>query len=132
MGPVDYNREQRFYEIICDLLLGVSVSSSELSVAKAPQARMKAISAGRPRSTVVPMFELGSAWTFNRRGTGAAGEDAMIDEYVVDYEEYPAIGSGGITHLGKNSRSSPVRAARAWSRRLFTPMKNWRIMTTTR
>ena len=41
-----------------------------------------------------PLFEHGSAWTFNKRGTGAAGEDAMIDEYVVDYEEYPAIGSG--------------------------------------
>lgn len=26
----------------------------------------------------------------------------MIDEYVVDYEEYPAIGSGGITYLGEN------------------------------
>ena len=26
----------------------------------------------------------------------------MIDEYVVDYEEYPAIGSGGITYLGSN------------------------------
>ena len=24
----------------------------------------------------------------------------MIDEYVVNYEEYPAIGSGGITYLG--------------------------------
>ena len=49
-----------------------------------------------------PPFEHGSAWTFNKRGTGAAGEDAMIDEYVVDYEEYPAIGSGGITYLGNN------------------------------
>ena len=27
---------------------------------------------------------------------------AMIDEYVVDYEEYPAIGSGGITYLGES------------------------------
>ncbi len=78
VGPVDYNREQRFYEIICDLLLGDLPN-------------------GDPG-----LFELGSAWTFNRRGTGAAGEDAMIDEYVVDYEEYPAIGSGGITYLGKN------------------------------
>ena len=26
----------------------------------------------------------------------------MIDEYVVNYEEYPAIGSGGITYLGQN------------------------------
>jgi coproporphyrinogen III oxidase-like Fe-S oxidoreductase len=37
--------------------------------------------------------------------TGEAGardgaHGAMIDEYVVNYEEYPAIGSGGITYLG--------------------------------
>lgn len=30
------------------------------------------------------------------------------------------------------SRSSAGSAARAWSRRLFTPMKNWRIITTIR
>ena len=78
VGKVDYNRERRFYEIICDLLLGD-------------------LPGGQPG-----LFELGSAWTFNRRGTGAAGEGAMIDEYVVDYEEYPAIGSGGITYLGEN------------------------------
>lgn len=80
VGKVDYGREQRFYEIICELLLGSGV------------------------------FELGSAWTFNRTGVKAdglggvseAGEEgtAMIDEYVVNYEEYPAIGSGGITYLG--------------------------------
>ena len=74
VGKVDYKREQRFYEIICELLIGGDK----------------------------PLFESGSAWTFNRLGTGAAGEDAMIDEYVVDYEEYPAIGSGGITYLGEN------------------------------
>lgn len=74
VGKVDYQRERRFYEIISELLAGGSD----------------------------PLFEHGSAWTFNKRGTGAAGEDAMIDEYVVDYEEYPAIGSGGITYLGKN------------------------------
>lgn len=39
-------------------------------------------------------FSLSSAWTFNKV------EGGMIDEYVVDYEEYPAIGSGGITYLG--------------------------------
>lgn len=78
VGKVDYNREQRFYEIICDLLLGDLPDGQQ------------------------GLFELGSAWTFNRRGTGAAGGDAMIDEYVVDYEEYPAIGSGGITYLGEN------------------------------
>ena len=74
VGKVDYAREQKFYEIICELLIGGAE----------------------------PLFENGSAWTFNRRGTGAAGEDGMIDEYVVDYEQYPAIGSGGITYLGHN------------------------------
>ena len=39
-------------------------------------------------------FTLSSAWTFDKSASG------MIDEYVVDYEEYPAIGSGGITYLG--------------------------------
>ncbi len=82
VGPVDYAREQRFYEIICELLVDTGV------------------------------YEFGSAWTFNKReGLREAHrpdsvlleEDApvaMIDEYVVDYEEYPAIGSGGITYLG--------------------------------
>lgn len=43
-----------------------------------------------------PPFTHGSAWTFN------ASEQAMIDEYVVDYEEYPAIGSGGMTFLDRH------------------------------
>lgn len=112
VGKVDYAREKRFYEIICELLLDTGA------------------------------FELGSAWTFNRvggacdpaaAGTASAGMEsvvegavgvqeasdairvatavgvgdgpkstAMIDEYVVNYEEYPAIGSGGITYLGSN------------------------------
>lgn len=142
VGKVDYQREQRFYEIICELLTG------ELpGVAPHP--------AG-PNGEV-GLFEFGSAWTFNRR-QAANGADVtpheevvspfdgfeepvpvstspspspsavngtsngsstvststtsspssessntrMIDEYVVDYEEYPAIGSGGITYLGEN------------------------------
>ena len=65
VGKVDYEREQRFYEIIWRALLDNG-------------------------------FSMGSAWTFNKT------EQGMIDEYVVDYEEYPAIGSGGITYLGSN------------------------------
>lgn len=71
VGKVDYAREKRFYEIICDTLIGGDD----------------------------PLFRLGSAWTFNKLG---GPDDAMIDEYVVDYEEYPAIGSGGITYLREN------------------------------
>jgi len=40
-----------------------------------------------------PAFTHGSAWTFN------TAEQTMIDEYIVDYEEYPAIGSGGLSFL---------------------------------
>lgn len=76
VGRVDYQRERRFYEIICQALTGGDD----------------------------PAFRFGSAWTFNRidvqQDEGA--KDPMIDEYVVDFEEYPAIGSGGITYLGSN------------------------------
>lgn len=116
VGKVDYDREHRFYQIIDGILAGGEE----------------------------PLFEHGSAWTFNRINrasdtcaepssassartacdqspvgsvAGAAdpaaksskhqslaheNETGMIDEYVVEYEEYPAIGSGGITYLGKS------------------------------
>ena len=91
VGSVDYDREQRYYEIIDELLAGGAD----------------------------PLFTHSSAWTYNRhdyddgsepehRGAHAkpAEKDAagqgMIDEYVVQYEEYPAIGSGGITYLGSS------------------------------
>lgn len=74
VGKVDYAREQVFYEIIDELLAGGEN----------------------------PLFSHGSAWTFNRNGGACdADERGMIDEYVVDYEEYPAVGSGGITYLGE-------------------------------
>lgn len=84
VGKVDYDREQRFYQIIDELLCGGER----------------------------PLFTHSSAWTYNRFDYDAAtpGHDAaamadnggMIDEYVVKYEEYPAIGSGGITYLGNS------------------------------
>ncbi len=69
MGEVSYGRERRFYEIIDHALTDVDPITG-----KAP-------------------FAHGSAWTFSSTTGG------MIDEYVVDYEEYPAIGSGGLTYL---------------------------------
>ena len=87
VGKVDYDREQRFYEIIDELMCGGDR----------------------------PLFTHSSAWTFNRYdydegagvGAGAPASNpsagsGMIDEYVVKYEEYPAIGSGGITYLGSS------------------------------
>ncbi len=89
VGKVDYDREQRLYEIVDELLTGGSN----------------------------PLFTHSSAWTYNRfdydNGVASASsarkgahagvyKTQMIDEYVVEYEEYPAIGSGGITYLGSN------------------------------
>ena len=76
VGKVDYDREQRFYEIIDELLAGGDK----------------------------PLFTHSSAWTYNRfdYDSGEASGGDMIDEYVVQYEEYPAIGSGGITYLGNS------------------------------
>ena len=88
VGRVDYDREYKFYQIIDGILSGGE-----------------------------PLFEHGSAWTFNRLKADApitqqnaqkdtslnhSNSTGMIDEYVVEYEEYPAIGSGGITYLGNN------------------------------
>ena len=76
VGKVDYDREQRYYEIIDELLTGGDK----------------------------PLFTHSSAWTYNRfdYDSGNASGGDMIDEYVVQYEEYPAIGSGGITYLGSS------------------------------
>ena len=124
VGKVDYAREQRFYEIICELLTQPIPGVTPPDLPAGPNGERG-------------LFQHGSAWTFNRRvgtpglqddgckdavGSCAGGEvlvelgsgvaeagpaaaateepRAMIDEYVVDYEEYPAIGSGGITYLG--------------------------------
>jgi len=86
VGRVDYNREQYYYEIISEVLCGGNA----------------------------PTFEFGSAWTFNRVSPQLSEEKPegqpnpadtapatrpMIDEYIIDYEEYPAIGSGGLSYL---------------------------------
>ncbi|MCE5204430.1 MAG: coproporphyrinogen III oxidase family protein [Coriobacteriales bacterium] len=43
---------------------------------------------------LAPEFENSSAWTFSK------DKDAMIDEYIVDTEEYVGIGSGAMSFLG--------------------------------
>jgi coproporphyrinogen III oxidase-like Fe-S oxidoreductase len=71
VGRVDYRREERYYRIICEALSGGTK----------------------------PPYTFGSAWTFNARVGACVGAHAMIDEYIVDYEEYPAIGAGGLSYL---------------------------------
>lgn len=42
---------------------------------------------------LVPQYRFSSSWCFSR-------EKAMIDEYIVDYDEYAGLGSGSIGYLG--------------------------------
>jgi len=41
---------------------------------------------------LLPAYRLSSAWCFSKK-------EAMIDEYIVDYDEYAGIGSGSIGYL---------------------------------
>lgn len=45
-------------------------------------------------SGLAPEFEPASAWTFSKE------KSSMIDEYIVDYDEYVGVGSGALSFLG--------------------------------
>lgn len=73
LGKLDYDRERRFYHLLDGFL------------AEGPH----------------PRFRRTTLWTFTRSGAAektAEGYD-QIDEYQTNYDDYPAIGSGSITHL---------------------------------
>ncbi len=72
LGDMDYGREWDYYRIIDGVLAGGDD----------------------------PMFERETVWTFNRASEDGHADDAVrINEYQTSYNEYPAIGSGSITHL---------------------------------
>ncbi|MDZ4654942.1 MAG: coproporphyrinogen III oxidase family protein [Coriobacteriia bacterium] len=71
LGKMDYDREYRFYQMLDGVLAG-----------------------GED-----PFFRRSTAWTFSRFDHNDDDHSLLIDEYMVSYEEYPAIGSGAITHL---------------------------------
>lgn len=72
LGAMDYNREYRYYRILDSLLAEGDT----------------------------PPFARHTVWTFNRLDAEGHKESPnKIDEYMVAYDEYPAIGSGAITHL---------------------------------
>ncbi|MCL2745678.1 MAG: coproporphyrinogen III oxidase family protein [Coriobacteriia bacterium] len=72
LGKVDYSREFYFYKIIDDVLAGGSN----------------------------PPFERRTVWTYNRVSeSGKPNDELLVDDPGVAYEEYPAIGSGAISHL---------------------------------
>lgn len=72
LGKLDYDQEYRFYQI----LDGVLAEGDDA------------------------LFDRTTLWTFKRKGADEGKKsDAIIDEYMTFYDEYPALGSGSITHL---------------------------------
>ncbi len=72
LGAMDWDRELRFYRILDGVLAGGDA----------------------------PFFRRETVWTFNRLGAHGEGDHALLhDEYQTSYVDYPAIGSGSITHL---------------------------------
>lgn len=72
LGNMDYGREWDYYQIIDGVLAGGEN----------------------------PLFGRETVWTFNRLDNQGNVDDAVrINEYQTSYNEYPAIGSGSITHL---------------------------------
>ncbi len=72
LGQMDYGREWDFYRILDGVLAGGDE----------------------------PLFGRETVWTFNRLDeTGQVDDAVRINEYQTSYNEYPAIGSGSITHL---------------------------------
>lgn len=69
LGKMDWDREFRFYQILDGVLCGGDD----------------------------PLFRRSTLWTFTRNGY--EGDHEQIDEYQTNYVDYPAIGSGSITHL---------------------------------
>lgn len=74
LGIMDYDKERRFYQIVDGVLAGGDD----------------------------PFFKRSTLWTFTRRNLDASkriDNAPQIEEYQTNYDEYPAIGSGSITHL---------------------------------
>jgi menaquinone C8-methyltransferase len=80
-----------FYPLMASPVVGRELARTVGKVDYAREARFyEILSDGL---TADGTFEHATAWTFSRR----AGQ--MIDEYIVDYEEYVGIGSGAFSYL---------------------------------
>lgn len=74
LGTVDYSRERAMYDMV------------DAALAQGPNAP----------------FERSTLWTFTRKDDNLDAKDPEhIDEYQTSCTDYPAIGSGSITHLGR-------------------------------
>jgi coproporphyrinogen III oxidase-like Fe-S oxidoreductase len=117
VGHVDYRREQHYYQLICDVLTGRKDPPYVFGSAWTFNARNGAaigvdvggdgsgLGVGTGAGGAGAGADGGAGGASAGSGNGSSGTDSggngngMIDEYIVNYEEYPAIGSGGLSYL---------------------------------
>jgi coproporphyrinogen III oxidase-like Fe-S oxidoreductase len=113
LGQVDYRREEHYYQLICEALTGdanppYTFGSAWTFNARDRQScggRARDASGGETRGAPAPSSASTTTTPASAPTTTPAAPDplskggSMIDEYIVDYEEYPAIGAGGLSYL---------------------------------
>ena len=127
LGQVDYRREERYYQVICDALTGGENPSYTFGSAWTFKSLAAGSAGGSLGGTATDTASGSAAGSLGDAAAGAAigtaggsasdsaagsvagsvggtatsavTSTAMIDEYIVGYEEYPAIGSGGLSYL---------------------------------
>jgi len=105
VGQVDYHREARFYEIISEALTGGPHPAFAHGSAWTFNALTGTV-ADKPKpggdnisfANACQEIQLPGTRSDTRPDTRLTSP-AIIDEYIIDYEEYPAIGSGGFSYL---------------------------------
>ncbi|MDA3937299.1 MAG: coproporphyrinogen III oxidase family protein [Actinomycetota bacterium] len=123
MLKASLGNQTTFYPLMASRVVQRQLSATVGKVDYAREARFY----GTLVSELSDTYEPASAWTFSRIAGG------MIDEYIVDYEEYVGIGSGAFSYLdgaiyvntfslreyGKalDDRRSPVSAWRPFAKR---------------
>ncbi len=94
MRDVEVLKESRcnqttFYPLMASRSVEISLKRTVGMVDYGREARYYAMLS----EALLDTFEHATAWTFSRTGGG------MIDEYIVDYEDYVGIGSGAFSYL---------------------------------
>jgi len=89
MLKVSQANQTTFYPLMASPVVEGSLRRSVGKVSYSREARYYEILS----EILADTFEPASAWTFSRTGGG------MIDEYIVDYEDYVGVGSGSFSFL---------------------------------
>lgn len=103
VGRVDYRREQQYYQTICAAL--TEGPQPEFDFSSAWTFNRRSVSAAAASVSAAGNPAVADRATFaNPKNDGqskqpAMASSALIDEYIVSYEEYPAIGAGGLSYL---------------------------------